>query len=264
MDLIALGIAAVGVVVAYMAWQYPRHPAGAQPAKASGGASKPNAAEPVAAATAEAKPRSRRKPVPEGVVFGDKVVIVPGLQQGLFTHAGHIEWQYLSGQVYGWIQREDIIARYHVDRPKVANGPFRHFFGSDRETATIRSPISGLLLHSYFNDFVTWPASVDEIDDQDMPIAFSVLLPDDEPPPIKPEWTHRRAIQLLEDNKDLLFKDSMRWTRGPMPEDAVARLFQDQRDAQCLIVDALPRFRDYLEEARTKYPELRPHLKHLL
>ncbi|CAN0598245.1 unnamed protein product, partial [Ectocarpus sp. 12 AP-2014] len=258
-------IAFIAVVVAVLAWQFPKRHPGMSASEI--GDDSTAFTGPSSTLKRDANGGGEQKHtiayVPDGIVFGDKVVLVPGLQQRLFTHSGWIESTIPRGQNYTWVDRGDVIGRYHMEIPNFDTDYLRHIMGSKHISAEIRSPVSGLVLHSYFDDFVSWPAPGDA--ENNLPLAaFSILIAEDEPLPEANSYMFARAVQLIRDCKRLLFRSSRRWSLGPMTEEQFSRLVKAQTDTECLVVDALPKFQDYLEEARTKYPSLRPHLKHLL
>ena len=201
--------------------------------------------------------------VPEGITFGHRVALVPGLQQRLFTHSGRIEDDIWRGRSYSWITRGEVIGRYHMDVPKISAGYLRHFSGTTYHKADIRSPVSGLVLHTTFSSFVDWPAqNAGETVIPTMP-PFAVLMPDDEPAPEGNGYIFRDALTLIQNCRAPLFQPSRYWSMDAMDDEQFSRLLNLQKQVACIILDALPRYQDYLEEARTRYPSLRPHLKHL-
>ncbi|WP_299677073.1 hypothetical protein [uncultured Roseobacter sp.] len=202
-------------------------------------------------------------PIPVGVTLGDKVVIVPGFQQRLFTHAGRPDEEIWWGKEYSWIKRGQVIGRYHMTIPNSNEDYFRHFMGKKEKSVDVRSPVSGLILHSHFNDFIHWPEQ--ENAPEELPIAaFAILVPDDEPKPDSAEHMFGDLIRFMMDNKGPLFRHSPYWSLEPMDDELFEQLIEMQKNATCLVTNAMPRYQDYLEEARTKYPYLRPYLKHLL
>lgn len=140
---------------------------------------------------------------------------------------------------------------------------FRHIMGTKHLSVDVRSPVDGLILHSGFSHFVHWPTQSDPQLELPTGTSLSILVADDEPAPEKNEYMYGSALRFIHDHKGPLFRHSRYWSMEPMTDEEFSRLVQYQKDAECLVVDALPEFKDYLDEARTKFPKLRPHIKHL-
>ena len=117
-----------------------------------------------------------------------------------------------------------------------------------------------LALHSEYSDNFTV-----ELKDDVPPIAnFSLLLPSDEVREVSGASLFRAAVNLIKENSDLLYIESRRWTmKGKTPQELESLLAQ-QLAANCRRYPATPYYDDYLDEARTEFPELRQHLKHLV
>lgn len=264
-DTIVAVTGVVGVFVAVLAWQYPkRHPR----SNANETAENPTVKRtPQSGAARQANggtDQTHTVPyVPDGIVFGDKAVLVPGFQQLLCTHSGWVESTILRGKQYSWLKRGDVIGRYHMNVPNSDADYFRHIMGSKHLNVDVRSPVSGLIIHSKFGYFVTWPAP-DQAESNLPGPSLSVLIADDEPPPESNSYMFGPALEFINAHKGPFFRSSRYWSLGPMTDERFSKLVQAQKDAQCLIVDAMPTFKDYFEEARTRYPSLRQHLRHLL
>ena len=117
-----------------------------------------------------------------------------------------------------------------------------------------------MALHSEYSDNFTV-----ELKDDVPPIAnLSLLLPSDEVREVSGASLFRAAVNLIKENSDLLYKESRRWTmKGKTPQELESLLAQ-QLAANCRRYPATPYYDDYLDEARTEFPELRQHLKHLV
>ncbi len=202
---------------------------------------------------------SQNKPVPSGISFGNKVLVVPGIASQ-FTHSGEIN-SVLETGTYTWISRGDAIAEFFIDG-SYSSGFLSRTFSNQRHVVEIRSPVSGLVLHATLDDehsLAKWSSL------KQPPLAkFAILLPDDEPQPENASFIFGSTCALIQDMKHYYLKQSRRWSMGPFTEQRLDELISLQRSVSPLIFDALPFWRDYLDEARTKRPELRPLLKHLL
>jgi hypothetical protein len=205
--------------------------------------------------------QTKREPgqVPAGITLGDRVLVMPSMFGLLFTHTGGVTRDGVQPESYAWIQRGEVIARYWVRRPKT-NSALLNFFLGDELTfyAPIVSPVSGLVIHKSFD-------ANRDVDLGDAPplAYFAVLLPDDEPPPLSGEEMFGPAVRLLNDHRDMLMKPSRMWTIPAWEPAKVDELFKRQLSAKCRAYPAMPHWNDYFEEARTRHPSLRPHLRHL-
>lgn len=251
---IIVGLATIAsCFIAYLALRHQR----SQPLPQSGNA------VPEQSAPSETDSGHPERVIPKGITFGTKALLIPGLQVRLFTHSGWIEDDLLRDKQYCWIERGDVIGRYHMDVPNSDADYLRHLMGTEHMSVDIMSPVSGLVLHRTLTHFVEWPKP--GTDESKLPVSgFAVLMPDDEPPPENNDYMFRGAINFIRQHKGPLFRDSRYWTMGPMEEEQFAKLIQLQKEAECIEVNALPRYEDYLNEARTRFPSLRPHLKHLI
>ena len=199
--------------------------------------------------------------IPNGVTFGTEVLVMPSLIGSVFTHAGGIDTVSYKPNRYSWVKKGDVIAEVYISRPKTKFGLINDIFFNDIiSKVPIKSPASGLALHSEYSDNFTV-----KLKDDVPPIAnFSLLLPSDEVREVSGASLFRAAVNLIKENSDLLYKESRRWTmKGKTPQELESLLAQ-QLAANCRRYPATPYFDDYLDEARTEFPELRQHLKHLV
>lgn len=197
--------------------------------------------------------------VPEGVQFGDRVLTVPSLFGGIFTHAGDVTPETSKTRSYAWVNRGDLIGTLWLVKRKWNVPVLGAFAGRDRYTAPILCPASGLIVHS------TYQANgVVEFDDDPPTAAFALLLPDDEPKPVPGDVMFRDAANLIRNHIDVMLQPSPFWSMPPKSPERIEELLQTQLAANSRAYPALPRWQDYFDEARTRHPELRPHLKHLV
>lgn len=188
------------------------------------------------------------------------MLLVPAVFGGTFSHSGH-----LSGTRdrtnYAWIKRGDTIGKYTLSVPRSYVAIVGALAGETEHEVAIPSPASGLLIHSIYN------YGDDEHDfgraDGDAPVRMAILLPDDEPPAEDGQFMFSRLVQCVWDHRSPFLRPSRYWTMGPMTESHLRQRLDAQLRLKPHVVDAMPRFEDYFEEARTEFPQLRPHLKHL-
>ncbi len=198
--------------------------------------------------------------IPNGITFGSKVAVVPGYASGI-THSGNVV-SLMARQSYRWVARGEAIGEFRIEG-SFGDSFLSRLISSKTHSAPIKCPVSGLLLYSELKDELSgylkdWNSM------KQPPIAdFALLLPDDEPKPESGKYIYSEMCQLIRDMKHYYFKDSRYWTLPAFSPDNLEKLIEYQIAAQSKIFDALPRWSDYLDEARTKKPELRPFLKHL-
>ena len=115
--------------------------------------------------------------IPNGVTFGTEVLVMPSLIGSVFTHAGGTDTVSYKPNKYSWVKKGDVIAEVYISRPKTKFGLINDIFFNDIiSKVPIKSPASGLALHSEYSDNFTV-----ELKDDVPPIAnFSLLLPSDE------------------------------------------------------------------------------------
>lgn len=196
-------------------------------------------------------------PIPDGITLGNKVLLVPALDF-LFSHSGSISYRPVC-QSYSWINRGDSICKYFIRTPKSNIPIIKLFAGENTESAIIRSPVSGFILHKTYN---YGPEEYDRNNDSYM-VRFSILLPDDEPKPENGSFIFQDACQLASKHKEYFLKPSRYWSMKGVSAKKFEDTLEQQKAFNCLIVDALPRYQDYLDDARINHPSLRPYIKHL-
>ncbi|MDY6856142.1 MAG: hypothetical protein SWO11_15850 [Thermodesulfobacteriota bacterium] len=199
--------------------------------------------------------------VPQGITFGSKVAVVPGYASG-FTHSGNVIGL-MDRQNCRWIKRGEPIAEFKI-KGSYGKGFFSRLIDSKVHSVPIPCPVSGLLLHttlkhelsSYLED---WNSM------ENPPLAdFALLLPDDEPKPESGEYMYERMCNLVRDMSHYYFKRSRYWSMKAFSPEILDNLISLQLSANSVIFDALPTWGEYLDEARTNKPELRPYIKHLV
>lgn len=206
------------------------------------------------------KEKAKSGIIPDGVTLGDNVMVMPSLWGGLFTHAGWTSNEHCRPEQYSWVTRGDVIATLYVSRPKIGVTLIDFFVGHTISSVNILSPASGLVLFTKYQANTT----VELVKNSNHSGNFSLLLPDDEPKPYDGSWMFNDAVELLRANKNLLMKDSRFWSMQAKTSEFIDEYLAKQLAAECVIVPAMPRYKDYFDEARTRFPIIRPHLKHLI
>lgn len=199
--------------------------------------------------------------VPTGVTFGSKVAVIPGYASG-FTHSGDVV-SLMKNENYRWVTRGEPIAEFQI-HGSCGDNFISRWLSSETHSVQIKCPVSGLLLHSTLKHELSqylenWNSM------KEPPRAdFAVLLPDDEPPMETSEYIYSSMCRLIRDMKHYYLKKSRYWSMSAFSPERLEALIEEQLSAQPIVFDALPTWNDYLNEARTKQPELRPYLKHLV
>lgn len=230
---------------------------------------------------AVAKGLDRSKPanqIPEGITFGSKVVVIPGYD-AIFWNRFERVVDLMEGQYYRWVQRGDPIGEFRIDGSFGASS-FVKLFSPEQHIAVIRSPVSGLLIYSEIRhniDYEEWNSLK-----KPSLANCAILLPDDEPKPETGEYIYSAMCQLARDKRQYQLRSSrvspdlnpsskefnetqyLKFIEhSKLQNSQFNEILKSQIGVQPRIFDALPSWGEYFDEARTKYPELRPYLKHL-
>jgi len=185
--------------------------------------------------------------VPEGITFGRKVAIIPSVSMA-FSHSGDMASQHNS--TYTWIDRGSPLGVYRIAVDKVDIPVLKWFTGTDLHSAIIPSPVSGLLIHANYDFAVSSPIT-------------AILLADDEPLAENGEYMFRNLCNLCRDKQSYFLKPSRYWSLGAWTAEDFNMAVQKQLLQKCEYVDALPKYKDYFDEIRTRHPNLRPLIRHL-
>ncbi|WP_156313744.1 MULTISPECIES: hypothetical protein [unclassified Citromicrobium] len=196
--------------------------------------------------------------IPEGITFGDEVMALAGLDDD-FLHSGRIK-SCFDAAGYTWVNRGDPIGELSIEGSEFTNPVFA-MFTQKTFRAFVRSPVSGLILHS---DIGSLNSSPEKWNSATSAFAkFAILLPDDEPRPEDASFVYSEICDLARSFARYYLKSSRYWSQGPLdPEDFQGMLTKQMR-YEPIVLSARPNWDDYLDEARTKHPCLRPYLKHL-
>ncbi len=186
--------------------------------------------------------------VPEGITFGNRVLRVPSVLIAL-SHSGFLG-DTRSGGGYTWVNRGDPVGVFHLRTVKP--GVLGWLAGEKVHSVDVPCPASGLFVHRTF-DFATSEESS----------LTAILLPDDEPTAEDGAYMFSALTRVCWDNRDTFLKNSRYWSMEAFSADELKDLLDKQVSLECRTIDAMPRYKDYFDEARTRYPNLRPHLKHL-
>jgi hypothetical protein len=186
--------------------------------------------------------------IPRGVTFGTKVAVIPPVS-GSFSHSGFMEKKGRLHEGYSWIDRGNDLGRYVIEVDKIDVPILKLFVNPEIQKASIPSPVSGLLIHSSYDFGLGLTA---------------ILLPDGEQEAADGEFMFQALCHLCEKNKKYFLKPSRYWSKGAFTESIITHMLSEQLSQKCQYVDALPQYRDYFEEARTRHPNLRPYIEHLV
>lgn len=198
--------------------------------------------------------------IPQGITFGAKVAVIPGYASG-FTHSGQVK-DLFERQSYCWIKRGDPIAEFRIEG-SYSNNFLSKLINSKVHSVSIPSPISGLLLHttlkhelsSYLKDWNSMNSP---------PMAdLALLIPEDEPKPETGKYMYKGMCDLIRNMSHYYYDNSRYWSMEAFSPDHLNNLINLQLSANPIIFEALPTWGDYLDEARTIKPEIRPLIKHI-
>jgi len=200
--------------------------------------------------------------VPAGVRFVDQVVVVPPISYG-FSHSGRLRGLFES-RPYSWVERGTPIAVYAIAVPRVDVSVFGLLFGSVERAVVVRSPATGLILHSSFGfgDIAAFEGSASA--GWERPAgAFSILVPDGEPKAESGAYLFAEVCRLAREQSRYFFRPSRLWSKGPFAPEEFSDLLGRQSAVQCRVVPAAANFEAYFEEAARKLPALAPLLADL-
>jgi hypothetical protein len=186
--------------------------------------------------------------IPEGIMFGKKVAVIPPVSMA-FSHSGYMEKGGDINKSYTWIDRGSDLGRYIIEADKLNIPALKFFAGTEPQKASIPSPVSGLLIHSSYDFGLGLTA---------------ILLPDDEPEAKGGEYMFRSLCRLCREHKQYFLRPSRYWSMGAWTEDDLNNIIDEQLSQQCEYVDAIPKYKGYFDEARTRHPNLRPYIRHLV
>lgn len=199
--------------------------------------------------------------VPAGITFGRRALLIPAVSDA-FRHSGDLTGL-RSNHPYTWVSRGDPIGSYRISVPKTDIPLFSMLVNETVHEVQIPSPASGLVIYSSYN-FENDKHDFSRIEDPSAFYRMTLLLPDDEPPAENGEYMFSVLCQCCWRNRSPFLKPSRSWTWGAFTESGLRECLDDQLQLKPRYVDVMPRFERYLQDARTRYPHLRPHLRHLL
>ena len=201
--------------------------------------------------------------IPDGVTLGDKVVVVPGVMSMPFSHSGYMTRDLLKPRLFSWIKRGDVIGRYNLVVWKSSSPWLKGILGNSIHSCSIHAPVSGLIIKDYYGFCMGWKRTA-VLNYGSIPFSLSILIPNDESPAEDGEQMFIQLKHLCIDYKKEFFQPSGLWTIDALDPEYFFNAIEEQQKRECFYADAMPYFEDKLGEARTEYPSLRPHLKHLV
>lgn len=195
--------------------------------------------------------------IPPGTTFGSKVLELP-------PTAEIFRFYDMSGpskllEPFTWVERGAPVARFQYHLPRTPWGFVNMFFDRVEHQHYIYCPASGFVLHSVHD---TGPAEPDSFI-----YPTSLLLADNERPAANGEYMAAELHRFCRENLHELYRShssGYRRTKGEVSVKEIETYLDNQLGRTCRYVDAMPKYRDYIESAIARFPHLRPHLKHLL
>jgi hypothetical protein len=185
--------------------------------------------------------------IPQGITLGDSVIQIPSIQDVLVTDC---EWLF---KPYSWVKRGDNLVRFRASYTKPKKGLLKFFLDRITFSGYLKSPVSGLILHSNYSSSSTVESETAGN------YLMTILLPDDEPEPEKTNYIYGRWLSDCEDHKNEFIKPRLKEQTDQKVEQIISR----QLNYPLKIVGAMPKYKDYLDELKTELPILRPYVKHL-
>lgn len=203
--------------------------------------------------------------IPKGVEFSDKFVIVPGPQQRLFTQSGGVKENLLESRYGQWIERGDVIGEVFIDAPKSSFPYLRHIAGRTRYAATIRSPVSGLVLVSSYNTTVDWIESEDDRRyDKETPYQLTILLPKGEKAPEGPAYLFSDICRMARKNRHAFAVHSPYWGLGPIDDELFQDLCRKQERWVCAKLPPNKNLIGHVRDLLSYHRDLYPYIRHLI
>lgn len=199
--------------------------------------------------------------IPTGITFGDKVALIPALSF-IFSHSGHLTNDLYRHKSYTWIKRGDPIGEYRISTPKVDIPIIKFFLTEDEHKVIVRSPVSGLIIFPFY-DYGAEDYDYN-VSESSPPLRMTILLPDDEPPAEDGHYLSSDICRVCWEHRHFFLKPSRYWSMAGYEENELKEFLDKQKKYLCKYYNAMPHFEKYFQEARTRYPQLRPFLKHLL
>lgn len=193
--------------------------------------------------------------IPSGIIFSSSIALIPSILPA-FSHSGSLNG---AADGYQWIDRGACIGRYFLKLPR-SGVPFLDFILNDRIlSADIRSPVSGLLIHS------TYDFCHPLVRHRTAPVATtSILIPRNERAPENGSYMFRDFYKLVGRNCSPFLKPSRFWSMDGIGKETFDALLLEQIDQEVRLIPALPYCRSYLEEISRMYPEVESRfLRHL-
>lgn len=201
--------------------------------------------------------------VPTGTRFGNRVAVLPGLSYA-FSHSGALG-KSSAARPYTWIERGTPIGGYSIQTPRIDVPILGALVAPEVQHVMIRSPVSGLILHSDYSYCGDVGEFIGPCDANWRPPAgtFAVLLAQSEPAPDSGAQMFGDACRLAAEHARLFHRNSRQWSKAGIPPQEFTDILRRQETLSCRLVDATQHYGDYLEEAARKLPALAPLLAHL-
>jgi hypothetical protein len=193
--------------------------------------------------------------IPKGIEFGRKVIQIPILSKQ-FEYPLWVQGCTRNPisliDSYCWIDRGSIFAKVAAYSDSIDNDFIKFFYRGFRREVPLKSPVSGLVLNSFY--FFG--------NEDSEHAAIYILIPNDEPEPEGGGYIFGEVCDFFWDHRESIFLKPSK-LKQKFSEDSLRKILDDQKSQVCNTLDALPRFKDHLDEARKKHYDLRPYLRHL-
>lgn len=199
-------------------------------------------------------------PIPEGRTLSSTVLVLPDLAPWVFDHAAPPQFGDVD-VLYRWVNRGDIIYRFHIVRLKFPLPLIGALFGSHVSEAVVCSPADGLVLVSSMCN-----SGLTELGSRPPPSPgnFSLLLAEDQQDPEPSSINFSSAIKVIRENTSVFERTSRYWSQlGAKEPQEVDRALKQLIDASSRKYPVLPHWSRSLKEAKTAYPELAAFLSHI-
>lgn len=194
--------------------------------------------------------------IPPGITFGNRILKIPHTSR-VFDRAIWIQACLRDNPKeikpnYQWVNRGETLFSFTILTSKTGSKFFDIFAGQNENEITIPAPASGIILHTshFFGD------------NEPNGLHTAMLIPEDEPEALTGHSIFHSLCSFCWDYRDYIFFKPSEF-EGRFNDENLRGAFEEQRSRNCTIHTAMPEYRDYLNEMRTRHPENRPYIKHL-
>ncbi|HWT01297.1 MAG TPA: hypothetical protein VN256_13700 [Pyrinomonadaceae bacterium] len=184
-------------------------------------------------------------PVPDGVTFGDQVLVMPAINT-VFERAVTHWWRPLQNGT--WVNRGDTLSYCSVKKENAS--VLERFLARDWMRIPLRSPASGLILKGTDCFDQAWAA---------------ILLPENEPRPEPPEYVFGELCDFFYEHRAYIFRNVKKaQASAARTDEELKGLFDEQRAASYDTASARTTYGQDIKWFSEGDDELRPRLVHLM